>query len=217
MNDILQGETLNLNLETLTSLGFPVALSLVISLILIAFYSYRVFKLELAAAGAMLFGNIGYSMLAPLIFRSLPTPEGVNLYAIVGVICAIVGAAVMASVHKLAIFAVGGGVGFLLGQTVYSVILEKAPELSEGFLGTEVGFYVVAGSTALAVAVLMLLLFKPIFIILTSVGGMYFATLTVVQLVYPGIYTLGDTGELATLALGGILGICAAAKQFKNS
>jgi hypothetical protein len=217
MNDILQGETLNLNLDTLTSLGFPMALSCVIALILIAFYSYRVFKIELAAAGAMIFGNIGYSMLAPLIFRSMPTPEGVNLYAIVGVICAIIGAAVMASVHKLAIFAVGGACGFLLGQTVYSVILEKAPGLSEGFLGTEMGYYVVAGSTALAVAVLMLLLFKPLFIIVTSVGGMYLATLTVVHLVYPGIYTLGDIGELATLALGGILGITAAIKQFKNS
>ena len=81
-------------------------------LLMLAFSSYRILRIVLAASASIGGGALGYLVLAPLIFANVEgLPEGIDYAAIVGIACAFIGWIIAWALHKLAIFLVGAGGG----------------------------------------------------------------------------------------------------------
>ena len=82
--------------------------------------------------------------------------------------CGIVGIALILALQKLAIFIAGGFLGFLLGNYISVIIAATNPEFGEG-----AGKWVVVIICAILVGILAGKMFRPVFIIATSlVGGL---------------------------------------------
>ena len=77
-----------------------------LALVLTAFYSYRILKLELSISAALAGGYFGYLLLAPLILANIADtlPEGIDFCVIIGVVCAILGWVLAWVLHKIAVF-----------------------------------------------------------------------------------------------------------------
>ena len=185
---------------------FPIVLVAVILLTFLARYGYTIFKKCVAFVGAVAFGYIGSSIVAPLVLGMLGLEIPlVSLPTVIGIVFAILGAILMIYVYKLAVFCVGAAIGFFAAQIILVPMLAL-----EGMIALAV-----SGVLALVVGVIALLLFKPLFIIITSVFGMAAAgALT-------GLVLIPSAGEqliiLAVFAvIGVIIGIVYAKKQFED-
>lgn len=200
-------------LEQMTGM-FPALLGTIIVLILIAFCSYRFLRLELSVSGAIGLGFVGYTY-APLLLAQIQgLPEGIDYSALVGAVCAILGWILAWLLHKIAIFAVGAGAGFSLGTIVFGFIYAAFPDVE--FLGTPAFYYIVSIICAIAVGIIFVYLFKPIYIILTSFGGMICAGFLLSFSIF-GMAALSGTYLYATLAAGAVLGLIATIVQFSKS
>ena len=180
---------------------FPIVLILAVVAGVLAFYGYTLFKKFLPLFGAVAFGIIGASIVAPLIPVTLPI---VNLNAIVGIVLAVIGALLMIYAYKLAIFVIGAGIGFVVGYVVLAPMLSLSGVVA----------LIVSGVLALIVAILSLRLFKPIFILVTSVVSL----IAVGALGAFVVFAEPSIIFVAVLAVVGlIVGIFAAKKQFTDN
>ena len=188
--------------------GFPVIFALVISLIILAFYGYRLWTYEIKIIVAVVLGVVGYTLsLTYIPLESMPA--GINLPAIIGFVCAILGAVIAKFLFKLSIFASGAVLGFMLGSAVFYPlllgILTDIPFMYEPYM-----IYVVGGVIALLLGILFVTLFKHVYIIITSLGGMITAGYLVGVLIMPS-----TTGIFVGAILGIVMGIVAMTKQYK--
>ena len=193
--------------------GFPIMLVAVLLLGLLALYSYKIFKITLTLGGAIVFGMIGNSMLTPIILGFMEkAPEGINLGIAVGFVCALIGGVLMNFFFKLALFISGAGAGWMVGATVVELVRGLFPTVE--FLKGDLGALVISAFSALTLGVLSLFLFKFIYIVFTSLGGMIAAIVMVVTSIKPdpGIGVLS-----VAVVIGMIAGIIAAAGQSKSS
>lgn len=206
----------NLNLpaevaEILENYLFVALLSVIIVLGIMAYHGFWLFKKCLPISGALAFGAVGSLVVTPMLDDMVGNmiPEAISLAAIIGFVCAIVGALLMTYAFKLSIFLLGAGAGAGVGLIV-SALLKGTIE----FFATQIGALVAVGVCALVVAILTALLFRPLFIIVTSVLGLAAAGACVGLAVMP-------EGNLIVLgvcaAIGFIVGIFAAKKQFRAS
>lgn len=185
---------------------FPIVMVAVLLLSFLARYGYTIFKKCVAFVGAIAFGYIGSSIVAPLVLGMLGLEIPlISLPTVIGIVFAIIGALLMIYVYKLAIFFVGAAVGYLAAQIILVPMLAL-----EGIIAIAV-----SAVLAIVVGVIALLLFKPLFIIITSVFGMAGAgALT-------GLVLIPSSSEnliiLAVFAvIGVIIGIVYAKKQFED-
>lgn len=183
------------------SVTFPIVLVAAIVAGIFAFYGYTLFKKCLALFGAVAFGVAG-SVISASFLSEISIPL-VNIASIIGIVCAVIGAVLMIHVYKLAIFVVGAAGGYFAAQLVIVPMLAL-----EGTVAL-----VVSIVAAVIVAILALLLFKPLFILLTSVVLMVgvgaisaFALFVEPTVVFVAV----------TAVIGLIVGICAAKKQFAD-
>ena len=194
--------------------SFYISLGLIAAFVVFALFGYKLFKIELAIIGAGAFGLLGFWYLAPLIVNALgeKVPENVNIYVITGLACAVIGAVLVILIHKLAIFVGGAAVGAAAGWGI--CIAVGMYYTDSEFINSMAGHIVFAAVGGILLGVLFLFLFKPIYIIVTSVGGMtvvgYLVASTVMSIQSPVVVGI-------SMAVGGVLGIFAAVYQFKSN
>ena len=187
----------------------------VILLGLLAFFGYRFFKAILIIGGGVGAGYAGGVYLAEHVEKFI-TDRGLELDFIdwtfaVALVCAIIGALLVAFAYRAIIFLGGGAAGGYVGYTVIAPKLaEKLPDVA--LLQSQVGTILVAVLLGLVCALVFLLLFKFIFIVATSLGGMAGAIFLAVYAVYP---TVPQMIAIGILAVGAVIGIFPMLRQFK--
>ena len=188
--------------------GFPAVLGIVIALIILAFYGYRLWSFEVKIIVAIALGVVGWSLATA--YRPLESiPEGINLPVIIGIACAILGAVIAKFLFKLSIFASGAFLGFSLGSVVfYPLLLGILTDVA--FMYEPYMIYVVGGVFALLLGIIFVTLFKHVYIIISSLGGMITAGFLVGTLIMPS-----NAGIFVGVALGIVMGIVAMTKQYK--
>ena len=188
--------------------GFPAVLGIVIALIILAFYGYRLWSFEVKIIVAIALGVVGWSLATAYIpLESIP--EGINLPVIIGIACAILGAVIAKFLFKLSIFASGAFLGFSLGSVVfYPLLLGILTDVA--FMYEPYMIYVVGGVIALLLGILFVTLFKHVYIIISSLGGMITAGFLVGTLIMPS-----NAGIFVGVILGIVMGIVAMTKQYK--
>ena len=196
----------------LSGMTFPVTLVTVLACMLMAFYSYRIFRIEISVVGSVLLGYVGYALLAPLVLQNVQI-ENVNLAAAIGIVCAIAGWFIAHALYKLVVFAAGALLGYSLGAMLAETLASTFTDVQ--FLCSDTGKIVVAAVCALIAGILFISLFKVVYILLTSLGGMisavFLAGMSVCDVAtMPAVY-------LGLLVLGTVLGIVAAVHQFKHA
>ena len=201
----------SLNLPIPAEYVVPALLAVVVVLAVVAYYGYWLFKKLFVIVGAAGFGVAGAMLVAPKLneMLNLTLPLGISFDAVVGVVCAIVGALLTAYAFKLSLFLLGAGAGFGAGLIV-SGLLKDTVE----FFATQTGVLVLGAVCALVAAILTVLLFRVLFILVTSVGGLALAGACLALAVMPEA-TIVIVAVFA--AIGLVLGIFAARKQFLAS
>lgn len=185
---------------------FITLISAVILLIINAFYGYKIIKFTIIAESSIGLGFVGNSLLAPLIFQN--PPERVNLAAIMGIVFAIAGALLAIFLFKLMLFINGAGIGAILGA--FGCYL-----LSPDGVSTKTWVIAVICSVgAIVLGVLFIFLFKPVYIIVTSVLGLSLAGFIISYVICPDVYVIFS---VIMTAIGFIAGIAASVFQFRKN
>lgn len=201
----------------LTTYFFAVMLASAVALVVFAFWGFKIFRVCLPLGGAIAFGAVGNLLIAPLVTGAIGGEAlylgsfGIDIAAAIGVVCAILGAVIMGVFFKFALFLLGAGTGYVVGANVFYMIGNGA---TEGFFASNVAFYIVAAVAALIVAILFVLLFKYIYIFVTSVGGLaevgaIIALTLMVDIIPVVLY--------AAMAVGAIVGIFAMVYQIRHA
>jgi len=197
--------------ELMASYAFIFALSAVVGCCIMAFWGYKIFKFSLSIAGATVFGTIGGTVLGPLLAGAIGDAlPGVNISAILGFVLALIGAIILGIFHKVGIFVSGAASGYLLG-TVFAIFLSSLMPNVE-FFRNQIGIIIISAIVALIIGVLSIFLFKFVYILVTSVGGMAIAALTVIMTV---MHEPSDVAILISLAVGALIGIVAMIVQYR--
>ena len=200
-------------MSLITGAMFPVVLVAVIGLGFLAFRGFWFFEKALTVMGAIFFGAAGSTMLGPIVVASLgeSAPANVNLSVIIGLICAALGAVLIRVLYKVALFVCGAFFGYTAGHAIAALLasLTKAE-----FFTTGNGDLITCIVVAVLVGILCVFLFKPVYIIVTSIPTMVAAGI----LLGTSIVTTGDqTVLIVSGVVGLIVGIAAASHQFKHS
>ena len=181
-------------------------ISLVISFLFIAFFSYRLLKLEIVFSGISLGFSVGHDVIGAAIGDSI---EGFNVSVVLGIICAILFALLAVKVYKALIYLCGGMIGASIGLMFPMLVLEA-------FIDSAIIPIIVGIVCAIALAVPFAKLFykkifKPLYIITASLVGMIYASMLVAYLI------LGDDASVLAVSaiIGLILAIPAMIFQFK--
>ena len=184
-------------------------------LLMLAFSSYRILRIVLAASASIGGGALGNLVLAPLIFANVEgLPEGIDYAAIVGIACAFIGWIIAWALHKLAIFLVGAGGGFYGGIFVYDILKNTCPDVE--FIQSDMCFWIVCIALAIIGGLLFAYLFKPVYILITGLSGSVAAAYLLGSSIF-GVQVNDMNYLVPTLIVGAILGIIASVAQFKNS
>lgn len=207
--ETLMGAIASFDFQTLAeALTFETALATIVLLIISAFFALRLYKIYISAAGAVAFGFGGYYIVAELMdVGTIPTIEGINLHIVAGFAAALIGFILAALLNKVVLFVVGAAAGFVVADMFLLPLIS-------GFFPIEGDAnLIVAGVIALIVGALVCALFKPIYILVTSVGGMAIVGGVVVLLAMPYNLTVFIIG----LVVGAVVGIIPTIYQFKAS
>ena len=187
-----------------------------LALVLTAFYSYRILKLELSISAALAGGYFGYLLLAPLILANIADtlPEGIDFCVVIGVVCAILGWVLALVLHKVAVFLIGAAGGFYGGLCLAQLIAEHVPDVE--FLQSEIFIWIIAGLCAILAGVIFVCLFKFLYIFITAFGGSVAAAYLL------GISMFGLNAHepmylYPTLGVGAVLGLIAMIVQYKKA
>ena len=181
---------------------------------IVALYSYKLFRIELVIEGILLFGILGGVVLGPWLENALTfIPDSISISAILGILLAIIGGFIMHFFFKFALFITGAAIGWF-GMYSFGLgfLAEKFPDFA--FFQDNAGKIIIPILTAIILGVIFIFLFKFLYIILTSFGGMCGAAVLL------GLAIVPDGGMvvlIASLVVGAIAGICATVYQYKNN
>ena len=203
----------------LAAFGPYIAVVVIAAMFLVATWSWRLFKLALPVEGASIFAMIGVFYVVPMIPESVAIPY-VDLSVAVVFVLALVGALLMKSFYKLAVVVIGAAGGWIAGTTISGVIAASFPDIA--FFSSvdgkpSVGTIVVGAACALVVGILSVFIFKGLYIISTSVGGMICA------FVMAGVMLFANSGIDPIVVMGvstfiGIIaGVICCVHQFRTA
>ena len=216
LEGLASGEAFS-NPELLLSLiTFPVAIIAAAVLILLAIYGYRLFKTTISVVVCIVCGIAG-SFIAPFILEAASVPtviEGVSLSAVIGIVFAGIGLLLGFKLYKISLFISCTAGAYLIYSPIITLLPVVFPDLPISqlpIINTPEGIMITSAVLAILTGILLLLLFKPLYIIITSVGGVAVATALIAISVAPTYEMTVWVG----LILGAILGIPAAKHQFK--
>ena len=167
LGKLSSGELLANPLGIFSALSFPLALVFAAALALVAIFGYRVFKTVISVATCVVCGIVGTTVVAPVVLNmvALPNIAGISIPAVIGLVFAAIGLLIGLKCYKLALFLICAGGVFLVGQPILAGILTP---MALPFISTELGVMVVSLVAGVLVGVLMLLVFKPVFIVVTK-------------------------------------------------
>lgn len=204
----------NINLKDISSvkvafesLDLLPSLICAIACIVIAFFAYKIFKLSITVSVSCGFGILG-AWLTPMVLKGITLPAGLSLTPIMTFALAIIGALLAMWLYKVAIFAVGAGLGYF-GGVIAAKYLGAAGAGVAFFDGTA-GQIIVSVVCALIIGVVLLICYKYIYIIITSIGAVALAAMIIALEVYP------DYANYALIA-GAVIGLIPMFYQFKSA
>ena len=183
-------------------------------LALFAFEGYKLFKLVVYAGGAFGFAYVGYNFLAPLLAGSVGgmVPDIINFNALVAILCAAVSIFLTRFAYNFMIALLGGGAGYLLGSMfIYKILIGYFNTLD--FLKAEYVKHIIGGVFAAIFGILFILLFKHVFMILTSFGGLIDAALMLQMLLVP---EADWNVKICFILVGVAIAIFAVVRQYKE-
>ncbi len=186
-------------------LNLVVVLAFVVACVLIAFYAAKIFKLTITVAGALICGSVG-ALGGTYVVTMFEIPDmlSLSLPAVAGLVGALIGVAISYAVFSLLLFIVGGGCAAVASFTVithYGLIADLSKQLLASLVCAIIG------------GVLMVIFFKFLYILATSMGGMAMAGLIIGVNVAPDSRMI----KLAILGICLIIGLFAMRHQYKHS
>ena len=180
----------------------PTAIGCIIGFLLLAFFSFRFFKLSIVLIGAFLGFSFGSEDLGMLVSDRI---DGFNASLVLGIACALVFAILAPKFYKLCIYLLGGIIGGAIGYMLTLNVLAA--------LGSSVRIIIIPISLILAFfgAKLLYRFFKPYLIISSSIIGSICAAIVLSMLIF------GDNEVMAGVfaIVGLILSIIAMMTQFR--
>ena len=194
----------------LGSADFLILICAVISGIFMATQAYGLFIKLQTLEGALLFGYLGY-FISDFFIGENVIIEGIDLAGVIGIACAGLGALIFVKLLRFSLFILGGLVGLLTGGKICLLLILWLPDAK--FLATDAGIYVICAITALILGFLFMLLFKPLYIIITSFGGGLLAGISALAIVMG----ITETAIYIGLAAGLVVGLICCIIQFKRA
>ena len=166
-----------------TNFGFELAMIALVFCVVMAFFAMRLYKIFMSLFGAVGVGFISYSLLGPdaMFAGSLPVVEGINLDAAISLGAAIIGFILGVALPKFVLFLGGVGIGSVFTKMLIPMVapgIELDPTITL-IVGVVVG---------IILGVMLSLLFRPVYIILTSLGCSVIAGIILVTL---GVIVIG--------------------------
>ena len=185
-----------------SAMVIPTAIGSIIGFLLLAFFSFRFFKLSIVLIGAFLGFSFGSEDLGMLVSDRI---EGFNASLVLGIACALVFAILAPKFYKLCIYLLGGILGGVIGFMLARSILVALN------MATLLIMIPVALIFAFFGAKLLYRFFKPYLIISSSIIGSICAATLTATLIFGENEIV--TGLFAILGL--ILSIVAMIAQFR--
>ena len=186
-------------------------LAAVCLLALIAFEGYKILRMAVFGGGAFLFGYIGFVYLAPFVPESVANmlPDVVDLNALCAVACAVVAVLLASFAYNFTIMILGGIGGYFLGSMfLYGLLVNYFNTLD--FLYDPKAEIIVGCVVGAVVALLLVLVFKPLFMVVTTFGALSGAAVILQMLVAP---EADESLRLSFIVLGLTAGIFAMIRQ----
>ena len=183
-------------------------------LCIIAFEGYKIVRMIVFGGGAFLCGYVGYVYLAPFIPAELGKyiPDIVDIKALCAVACALIAVMLCCFAYNLALFVIAAAGGYLIGSTyVYGLVVGYFHTLT--FLQDPKAEYIVGGVVAVIFAMVIMMLFKPLLMLITSFGFMTGAAVLAQKLLVPAA---DDSLKLSFVVLGLAVGLFAFIRQRKE-
>ena len=187
-------------------ISFEVALIILGVCVVIAFFAMRLYKIFMSLFGAVGIGYIAYTLIGPgAIFANLiPSNAKVDIAAAISLGAAIIGFIIGVALPKFVLFLGGIGVG-VVATKIAIPIFAPGVDLDKTIM------LIVGVVVGLIIGVLLSLLFRPVYIFLSSLGCSAVAGVVVSMLVMPSLNVLIGMG------IGMALGIIPMAYQFRSS
>ncbi len=195
------------SVEALGTESVPFLIGMAVGLMLLAFFGFKLLRIELVLTGILLGYSLGYDTFGAMVGDSI---SGVNIALILGIVCAVVGALLAAKVYRFMIFLIGGLTGFAVGSALF-------PSLVDGFGSLPVSedtlVLIMSIVVAIILAFIIYKLFKPLYIVFTSLVGGFLSL---------GILSIAIFGEndslISIFAIAGlVVGVFAMIYQFKSN
>lgn len=195
-----------------TNFTIPITLVLVALLGLIAFFGYRILKYAIKLIAAVSFAVLGNFFVLDLIrdFVAPVLPESFSVAAVMGLVFALLGLVLSIFCYKFVMFLAGGGLAFMLSDSIIGLIGTFVSLPS--FLTEGIGKTILSIILALIVGLIVMYFFKLIYIVATSVGSLALAFALVVIAIIP---TADSSLVGVAVAIGAIIGLVAMFLQFK--
>lgn len=164
-----------------------------------AFFGYTIFRIALAVLGA------GVGIIVSNFVCQLFSAQGVARI-IITIVVTIIMIALVISIQKLALFVAGLGVGYIIGSSINAMVAAQNPQFAEGFMR-----FIIPIGVGILLGILHLILFKYLFIIETSIGGMVLA----LYILMVGVFHLNPMLSWIPLVVGLVAGVFAMVCQFR--
>ena len=195
----------------------PIFIVLIALLVLLSLEGYKIFKgaLYIIVPGGLAFA--AFKFLAGFVVSNLgdklpALPYGITYEVIIAVVAAIIGAVLVKFAYKTTIMLLGAAVGFVIGYLGVSSIFISVFHTLE-FLKTRHAKAIIGFIIAAIVGIFFILLFKHMFIVLSSLGCMGAAGFLLGMLVMPSAPLLY---KLAVAGLGAVIGIYSIVHQYNE-
>lgn len=196
----------------------PAVILCAIGLILLAKYSYKLFKIVIPIVGIILGSILGVVLLGP-VFEKIPGIYGIiNPYYLAAFLCAAVLAVFCFKFKKFTVLLIGASAGYLvLGRIIKDVLLGipfiwQLAETTERAITLPVGILICV-LCMIVTALLVKKFFRGLYIIVSTIGfaaaGLGLAAIFIFQ----GT-SIAEYATLGGLGLGAIIGLVFCAQQF---
>ena len=192
--------SLEINPEEIENLTLPLIMTGILCVFL-ALFGFKFLKIEICVFGALFGYTIGAVEIANFVGDALAPA----LITVISIALAIIGVLLSAKVYKIMVFIYAAYGAYYAGTILFSMFIE-------GLQGYEAVITLLSVLFAIVSAYITCKFFKPIFIILTSVGGMVLALVALALVISPE----SETVMSVMMIVGLILGVFAAIKQFKS-
>ncbi len=207
-------------IPTLSLLNGTVLFASLVLFAVLAFFSYKLFTFEIIIIGATFGFWIGSVFIPDMLgdwLSTLAISSTIQLESVLGLVFALILALLVHLIKNFALFISGAAFGGCIGYSLASLLAMKFSE--NAVFSSKITFWGIVVVCAIVLGLITIKLFKPIFIILTSLAsGTLFAIVTFTLIIATG------AGSLATLitflicaVLGLILGFWGIIYQFSSN